>query len=98
MHFTEFEIKDMTESNRSASYVNFLVSTREAVNFLYDIRYEFHFFCSWTAIFNLRRVKAFFFNLIADTIRQGLLLLRMFYYEGDAIFQYAHQAEMSMNN
>ena len=91
MYPAELEIKDTTESNNSASYLDLLLSIEsdgQLHTSLYDKCDDFNFhiqtFRSWVAIFHLRRPMVFY--LTAHTVCQGLLLLWMFYSKGGATF------------
>ena len=88
MYPVEIEIKDTTESNISASYLDLLLSIEREVNFILPFMtnetisiYILQIFRSWVAIFQLRPPMACFY-LTAYTICRGLLLVWMFYSEG----------------
>ena len=89
MYPAELEIKDTTESTTSASFLDLLLSigrdgqlhtlpstTSEMISISTSQTFR-----SWVVIFHLRRPMACY------TIRPGLLLIWMFYSEGQATFQ-----------
>ena len=90
----ELEIKDTTESNTSASYLDLLLSIGrdgQLHTSIYDKRDKLRqistsqIFRSWVAISNLARPWRLYFA--AYTVWPGLLLVWMFYPEGDATFK-----------
>ena len=94
MYPPELEIKDTTESNTSTSYLDLLLSIGRvgtvnialpfttSVTISISILQTFH---SWVTTSHPRQPMVFY--LTTHPIRQGLLLLWMFYSEGSATFQ-----------
>ena len=93
MYPPELEIKDTTESNTSASYLDLLLSIGrdgQLRTSLYDKRDDFNFHITNFPFLssNIPSSPAYgVFYLTTHPIRQGLLLLWMFYSECDATFQ-----------
>ena len=92
MYPPELEIKDTTENNTSASYLDCSCQSVGTVNFALPFTTNvtisisiLQTFRSWVATSHLRPPMRFY--LTTHPIRQGLLLLWMFYSEGDATFQ-----------
>ena len=82
-------IKDTTESNTSASYLDLLLSIGREVNFALPFTTSvtssiLQTFCSRVATSHLRPPMAFY--LPTHPIRHGLLLICMFYSESGATF------------
>ena len=93
MYPAELEIKDTTESNTSASYLDLLLSIESGGQLqtsLYDKRDDFNFhitnFPFLSSIIPSSPAYGIFFYLTAHTVCQGLLLLWMFYSKGGATF------------
>ena len=92
MYFPELEIKDTTESNTSASYLDLLLSIGRGGQLhtsLYVKRDDFNFRITNFPFLssNIPSSPAYCVFISQHPIRQGLLLLWMFYSEGDATFQ-----------
>ena len=88
MYPPEHEIKDTTESNTSASYLDLLLSIGrddQPHTSLYDERDDFNFHIT-NFPFPSSNIPS---SLTTHPIRQGKHLLWMFYSEGGATFQYA---------
>ena len=92
MYPAELEIKDTTESNTSASYLDLLLSIEsdgQLRTSLYDKRDDFNFHITNFPFLssNIPSSPAYgFLYLTAHTVYQGLLLLWMFYSKGGATF------------
>ena len=93
MYPLELEIKDTTESNTSASYLDLLLSIGmdgQLRTSLYDKRDDLNFHTTNFPFLssNIPSSPATWrFYLTTHPIRQGLLLLWMFYSEGGAAFK-----------
>ena len=89
----ELEIRDTTESNTSASYLDLLLSIArdgQLYTSLYNKRddFSFHITNFPFLISNIPNfVNLWCFYLSTHPIRQGLLLIWMFYSEGGATYQ-----------
>ena len=86
------EIKDTTENVDSASYLIYYYRLGGMVNFTLPFTTiemisisTSQTFRSWVVVFYLHRPMVFY--LSSYTIRPGLLLVWLFYYEGQATFQ-----------
>ena len=92
MYPAELEIKDMTESNTSVSYLDLLLSIESDSQLrtsLYDKRDDLNFHITNFPFLssNIPSSPAYWcFYLTAHTVCQGLLLLLMFYSKGGATF------------
>ena len=92
MYPPELEIKDTMESNTSASYFDLLLSLDgdgHHYTSLYDKRDDFNFHITNFPFpsSNIPSSRLWRFYITTHPIRQGLLLLWMFYSEGDATFK-----------
>ena len=90
MYTNEHEIKDMTKSNTSASYMDLLLSIvggGKLRTFLYDKHEDFNFLITNVSFFCNTIQSSLAFYLKTHTIRKGLLVLWMFYSEGGATFE-----------
>ena len=92
MYPTDLEIKDTTESNTSASYVDLLLSIEsdgQLRTSLYDKRDDFSFHIENFPFLSSNIPSSLIygvFYLTAHTVCQGLLLLWMFYFKGGVTF------------
>ena len=92
MYPAELEIKDMTESNTSASYMDLPLSIEsdgQLRTILYDKRDDFNFHITNFPFLNSKYsifASLWCFYLTAHTVCQGLLLLCMFYSKGGTTF------------
>ena len=89
MYPSDLEIKDTTESNTSASYLDLLLpidTDGQLRTSLYDKRDDFNFHIT-NFPFLSSNIPSSPGVFISQPKRQGLLLLWMFYSEGGATFQ-----------
>ena len=104
MYPTELEIKNTTESNTSASYLDLLLSIcrdGQLRNSIYDKRDDFDFhitnFLSWVAT-SLLRPPMTFSSFNSSNTPGHFLLLWMFYFEGMCDFPISFSSrDMSKN-
>ena len=91
MYPREIEIKDTTESNTSASYLELLMSIDRTFNVTIPFTRSVTIFISILQNFPQQQhpifARLWCFYLTTDPMRKGLLLLWMFYSEGGATFQ-----------
>ena len=97
MYPADLEIKDTTESTTSASYLDLLLSIGrdgQLHTFIYDKRDDFNFHITnfpFMSSNNIIFAGLWRFYLSTYTIRPDLLIVWMFYSEGQATFQQATQ-------
>ena len=91
VYSAELEIKNITESTTSASYLDLLLSIGRDCQLhtkIYDKRDDFKFHITIPFLNrNIPSSPAYGVFIYQLTIRPGLLLVRMFYSEGQATFQ-----------